>query len=91
MIFKRFSLQKKNPEFSDICEQEILKSNFFNNNKNFQNALLEYGIYILSLVISFLLHKNLIPDNYSYFNRLNYFTFVALLFSLSLWIVDILR
>ena len=46
MIFKRFSLQKKNPEFSDICEQEILKINFFNNNKNFQNASLgTWNIY----------------------------------------------
>ena len=35
----------------------MLKSNFFSKNKNFRNALLEY---ILTLVISLLLHNNLI-------------------------------
>ena len=66
MIFKRFSLQKKTPEFSDICEQEILKSIFSTTTKIFKTPLLEHGIYILSLVISFFTTKNLIPDNYSY-------------------------
>ena len=58
MIFKTFSLQRKKPELCYICEQEMLKSNFFNKNKNFRKALLEY---IPALVISFLLHNNLIP------------------------------
>ena len=57
MIFKRFSPQRKKPELCYICEQEILKSNFLIKNKNFRNALLEY---IPALVISFLLHSNLI-------------------------------
>ena len=35
----------------------MLKSNFLSKNKNFRNALLEY---ILTLVISFLPHNNLI-------------------------------
>ena len=39
MIFKRFSLLSKKPELCNICEQEMLKSNFFSKNKN---ALLEY-------------------------------------------------
>ena len=42
MIFKRFSLQKKKIRFCNICEQEMLKSNFFSENKKFRNALLEY-------------------------------------------------
>ena len=54
MIF-RFSFHRKKSDFCNICEQEKLKSNFFNKNKN---TLLEY---ILALVIiSFLLHNNLI-------------------------------
>ena len=59
MIFKRFSSHRRKPEFCTICEQEMLKSNFFSKNKYFRNALLEY-IYISALVISFLLNKNLI-------------------------------
>ena len=57
MIFKRFSLQRIKPELCYSCEQEMLKSNFFSKNKNFQNTLLKY---IPTLVISFLLHNNLI-------------------------------
>ena len=45
MIFKRFSSHRRKPEFCTICEQEMLKSNFFSKNKYFRNALLEY-IYI---------------------------------------------
>ena len=41
MIFKRFSIHRKNPELCNIREQEMLKSSFFSKNKNFQNALLE--------------------------------------------------
>ena len=41
MIFKRFSVQKKKTELCNICEQEMLKSNFFSENKNVRNALLE--------------------------------------------------
>ena len=33
MIFKRFSLQRKKPELCNICEQEMLKSNFFSKKK----------------------------------------------------------
>ena len=57
MIFKRLSLQRKRPELCYICEQEMLKSNFFSKNKNFRNALLGY---ILALVISFIVHNKLI-------------------------------
>ena len=57
MIFKRLSLQRKRPELCYICEQEVLKSNFFSKNKNFRNALLEY---IPALVISFIVHNKLI-------------------------------
>ena len=42
MVFKRFSLQRKEPEFCYSCEKEILKSNFFSKNKNFRNAVLKY-------------------------------------------------
>ena len=42
MIFKRFSLHRKNPELCNIYEQEMVKSNFFSKNKNFQNSLFEY-------------------------------------------------
>ena len=48
MIFKRFSLPRKKPKLCNTCEQEMLNSNFFS--KNFCSAL----------VISFLLHNNLI-------------------------------
>ena len=57
MIFKRFQFREKKPELCYICEQEILKSNFFSENKNFRNAVLEY---VPTLLISFLLHSNLI-------------------------------
>ena len=57
MIFKGFSRQRKKPELWYICEQEMLKSNFFSRNKNFWNAFFEY---ILALVILFSLHTNLI-------------------------------
>ena len=57
IIFKRFSLQRKNPELCYVCEQEMLKSNFFSKKKNFRNTLLEY---IAALVIWFLLPNNLI-------------------------------
>ena len=42
MIFKRFSLHRKKPQLCIICEQEMLKSNFFSKNKNFRSALFEY-------------------------------------------------
>ena len=42
MIFKRFYLQRKKSELCNICEQEMLDSNFFNKNKNFRNAIFEY-------------------------------------------------
>ena len=52
MIFKRFSFHRKKPELRNICEQEMLKSNFFSKNKNFRNALLEYitsfGYFVLT-------------------------------------------
>ena len=60
MIFEKFSLHRKKPELCNICEQEMLKSNFFSKNKNFRNALFSLEIYILALVTSFLLHNNLI-------------------------------
>ena len=57
MIFKRFSLHRIKPELCNICEQEILKSNFFSKNKrSFQS----FEMYIPALVISFLLHNNFI-------------------------------
>ena len=57
MIFKRFSLQRKKTEFCYVCEQAMLKSNFFSRHKNFGKAVFEY---IPALVVSFLLHNNLI-------------------------------
>ena len=55
MIFWFSFHKKKKSDFCNICEQEKLKSNFCSKNKN---TLLEY---ILALVIiSFLLHNNLI-------------------------------
>ena len=42
MIFKRFSLQRQKSELCYICQQEMLKSNFFSKNKSFRNSLLEY-------------------------------------------------
>ena len=55
MIFKR--LQRKKTKLCYICEQEMLKSNFFSKNRSSWNALLEY---IPALVIWFLRHNNLI-------------------------------
>ena len=51
LIF-RFSLHRKKPELSNICEQEMLKSNFFSKDKNTQ----KYS----ALAISFLLRDHLI-------------------------------
>ena len=51
MVYKRFSPHIKKPELCNIFEREMLKSNFFSKNKNFQNALLEYtglGYFILT-------------------------------------------
>ena len=42
MIFKRSSFYRKKPELRNICEQKMLKSNFFSKNKNFRNVLFEY-------------------------------------------------
>ena len=56
MIFKRFSLHRKKTEICNICEQEILKSNFFSKKQKFSKR--SFSIYILTLVISFLLHNN---------------------------------
>ena len=57
MIFKRFSLHRKKPELCNICEQEMLKSNFFSK-KNFFETLV-WNTYT-GLVVSFLLQNNLI-------------------------------
>ena len=46
MIFKRFSLQRKNPKLCNICEQEMLQSNFLSKNKNFVRPWLFYSYYI---------------------------------------------
>ena len=46
MIFKRFSLQRKKPELCIICEQEMLKGNFFIKNKNLVWPWLFYSYYI---------------------------------------------
>ena len=46
MIFEKFSLHRKKPELCNICEQEMLKSNFFSKNKNFRNALFSLLKYI---------------------------------------------
>ena len=51
LIF-RFSLPRKKPELGNICEQEMLESNFFSKDKNAQ----KYS----ALAISFLLRDNLI-------------------------------
>ena len=53
MIFKRFSLQRKKRELCYICEQEMLKSNFFSkNNKKFSKCFFEIntglGYFILT-------------------------------------------
>ena len=42
MIYKRFSLHRERPELCNICQQEMLKRNFFSKNKIFRNALFEY-------------------------------------------------
>ena len=58
--YSRWHLPQKNClvyKLYYICEQEILKTNFFSKNKKFRNALLEY---IPALVISFLLYNNVI-------------------------------
>ena len=52
MIFKRFSLQRKKSKLCYICEQEMLKSNFFSKNKNFEmlfwNICQRYRYFILT-------------------------------------------
>ena len=47
MIFKRFSLHRKKPELCNICEQEMLKSNFFS--KKFFSKR-SFGIHIPALL-----------------------------------------
>ena len=42
MILKKFSVHERKPELCNICEQEMLKSNFFRKTKNFRNALFDY-------------------------------------------------
>ena len=46
MIFKRFSLHKKNPELCNVCERKMLKSNFFSKNKHFRKVLFSFLEYI---------------------------------------------
>ena len=58
MIFKRFALHRKKHELCDICEQEMLKSNFFSKKQKFSKR--SFGIYIWALVVLFLLRNNLI-------------------------------
>ena len=51
-LLKAVSLNRKKTELCIICDQEMLKSNFFGKNKNFGNALLDY-IYWLWLFHSY--------------------------------------